>query len=244
MSCATLPPLPSRTRPHTSPGSRSSSNSTFLTSPVDSKHPPKRRLARKNRVHPDSTLNSRLPNRPPPNSIPTSPTHSTALKSTSSSNASHTRLSSANSLNSTFFGPLLTTDLRKGGRRPSVNTSWVFDGQRQLESCFLDGHAKVFVATWNMHEEKVCVDMRYSLVPKLLPCKKKDEEGPGYEARQIPHSQAPSRLSITCFKSGGGAWEQGYSCSLSVYLNYRIFPLVWMTFSFPLHMSRQQTCTS
>lgn len=31
---------------------------------------------------------------------------------------------------------------------------------------------------------------------------------PGYEARQIPHSQAPSRLSITCFKSGGGAWEQ------------------------------------
>ena len=158
----TLPPLPSRTRPHTSPGSRSSSNSTFPTSPVDSKHPPKGRLARKNRVHPDGTLNnsnSGLPNRPPPNSNPTSPTHSTALKSTSSSNASHLRLSSANSLNSTFFGPLLTTDLRKGGRRPSANTSWVFDSQRQLESCFPDGHAKVFVTTWNMHEEKVCVDM-------------------------------------------------------------------------------------
>ena len=155
---ASLPPLPSRTRPHTSPGSRSSSNSTFLTSPVDSKRPPKGRLTRKNRVHPDGTLNNskgRLPNRPPPNSNPTSPTLSTALKSTSSSNESHTRLLSANSLNSTFFGPLLTTDLRKGGRRPSANTSWVFDGQRQLESCFPDGHANVFVTTWNMHEEKV-----------------------------------------------------------------------------------------
>ena len=155
---ASLPPLPSRTRPHTSPGSRSSSNSTFLTSPVDSKRPPKGRLTRKNRVHPDGTLNNskgRLPNRPPPNSNPTSPTPSTALKSTSSSNESHTRLSSANSLNSTFFGLLLTTDLRKGGRRPSANTSWLFDGQRQLESCFPNGHANVFVTTWNMHEEKV-----------------------------------------------------------------------------------------
>ncbi len=79
----------------------------------------------------------------------TSPTN---LHSTSSSNALST-----NSFASSTIAPLLTSRLRKGGRRPSVDTHWDTSGEEQLESCVPDRHIRVFVTTWNMHEEKVSI---------------------------------------------------------------------------------------
>ena len=51
--------------------------------------------------------------------------------------------------------PLLTASARKGGRIASADTDWSFDGEMQLESIFPDKHISVYIATWNMHNEKV-----------------------------------------------------------------------------------------
>ena len=146
-----LPPLPSGKRP---PDRKSSTQGV----PTHSTHPQKRRLVRNNRIHPDSGPTSpdgQPPPKPPPKSNSTLPGHSAAFEGTSSSNVSYARLFSTDSLNSTSIGPLLTTSLRKGGTMPSAETRWEFDGERQLESCFPDRHARIFVVTWNMCEGKV-----------------------------------------------------------------------------------------
>ena len=134
------PPLPKQFP--TSP-SRSSTDST---SPLHSKTHPKdrRNWGRKNRVHPQHITND----------LVTSPAHSINLRSTSSSS----RLSgSLNSTVSLTLAPLLTTRLRKGGKRPSVDTRWESRGGEQLEAFFPNRHIRVLVATWNMQEEKVSV---------------------------------------------------------------------------------------
>ena len=51
--------------------------------------------------------------------------------------------------------PLLTASARKGGRIPSADTDWSFDGRSQLESLFPDKQISIYIATWNMHNEKV-----------------------------------------------------------------------------------------
>jgi len=51
--------------------------------------------------------------------------------------------------------PLLTASARKGGRIPSADTDWSFDGKSQLESLFPDKLISIYIATWNMHNEKV-----------------------------------------------------------------------------------------
>lgn len=51
--------------------------------------------------------------------------------------------------------PLLTASARKGGRIPSADTDWSFDGELQLESIFPDKQISIYLATWNMHNEKV-----------------------------------------------------------------------------------------
>lgn len=55
--------------------------------------------------------------------------------------------------------PLLTASARKGGRIPSADTDWSFDGQTQLESIFPDKQISIYIATWNMHNEKVRVSI-------------------------------------------------------------------------------------
>ena len=129
----TLPPHAFRL--HTSPGHRARTSTNSFTSPMHSHKLGK--LGRKNRIHP---LEMKLP----------SPAH---LKSTSSSNASHGRLSLSSTVST--LPPLLTTNLRKGGTRPSADVSWDCDGESVLENFFPDRHVRVFVVTWNMHEEKV-----------------------------------------------------------------------------------------
>ena len=51
--------------------------------------------------------------------------------------------------------PLLTASARKGGRIASADTDWSFDGKSQLESLFPDKLISIYIATWNMHNEKV-----------------------------------------------------------------------------------------
>lgn len=51
--------------------------------------------------------------------------------------------------------PLLTTQMRKGGTLPSINTNWECDGEALLESAFPERELTVFVGTWNMQEHKV-----------------------------------------------------------------------------------------
>lgn len=65
--------------------------------------------------------------------------------------------STTDSILSATITPLLTSSLRKGGRKPSVGTCFDFDADGQLESCFPDRHLRVFIVTWNMQEQKVCV---------------------------------------------------------------------------------------
>ncbi len=56
---------------------------------------------------------------------------------------------------STTITPLLTSDLRKGGRKPSEKVCFEFDAESQLLSCFPDRQLQVFIVTWNMQERKV-----------------------------------------------------------------------------------------
>ena len=66
--------------------------------------------------------------------------------------------STTDSILSAAITPLLTSSLRKGGRKPSMDTCFDFDAEGQLESCFPDRHLRVFIVTWNMQEQKVgCV---------------------------------------------------------------------------------------
>ena len=51
--------------------------------------------------------------------------------------------------------PLLTASARKGGRFASADTDWSFDGESQLENIFPDKQISIYIATWNMHNEKV-----------------------------------------------------------------------------------------
>ena len=51
--------------------------------------------------------------------------------------------------------PLLTTQMRKGGTLPSINTHWGCDGEALLEGVLPERELVVFVGTWNMQEHKV-----------------------------------------------------------------------------------------
>lgn len=62
--------------------------------------------------------------------------------------------------------PLLTASARKGGRIPSADTNWSFDGESQLENIFPEKQISVYIATWNMHNEK---ELPASLDDLLLP---------------------------------------------------------------------------
>lgn len=64
---------------------------------------------------------------------------------------------------------LLTTQLRKGGTLPSVETDWECDGVAVLEGILPDRELTVFVGTWNMHERKVSLPLDLS-VPDLQLC--------------------------------------------------------------------------
>lgn len=59
------------------------------------------------------------------------------------------------------LSPLLTKSMRKGGSIPSANTDWGCDNISLLESILPDGVLKIFIGSWNMHEEKTlpsCLD--------------------------------------------------------------------------------------
>ena len=178
-----LPPLPSsgssmssssKRRPYTSPGHHGCSSTDSYPSPLHHCSSPERRsirsrssrsvrsrhTIRRNRVHPE--VKPKLAE-----FSQTSPVdNTTALKRTLST-SSHPKLdrfhSSSSSINSTLSAPvppLLTSDLRRGGRMPSVDGgSWDFDAEAQLENSFPDKHIQVYVATWNMQEQKVGFDL-------------------------------------------------------------------------------------
>ena len=55
--------------------------------------------------------------------------------------------------------PLLTKSMRKGGSIPSANTDWGCDNISLLESILPDGVLKIFIGSWNMHEEKVKISI-------------------------------------------------------------------------------------
>ena len=79
-----------------------------------------------------------------------------SIKTPMSSHGDHTLLLSSPDFNhSGPLQPLLTASARKGGRIPSADTNWSFDGELQLENVFPDKQISIYVATWNMHNEKV-----------------------------------------------------------------------------------------
>ena len=79
-----------------------------------------------------------------------------SIKTPMSSQGDHTLLLSSPDFNhSGPLQPLLTASARKGGRIPSADTDWSFDGELQLENVFPDKQISIYVATWNMHNEKV-----------------------------------------------------------------------------------------
>ena len=117
---------------------------------------------RDSRIHPED-------NRPPNLEIIPSPrlhsTTSTLKSSTLSSSMGMDKrtLSSTDSTSSTFSStltPLLTSSLRKGGgSQPGSAAAWGFDADAQLENCFPGRHMRVLVATWNMQQQKVNIEV-------------------------------------------------------------------------------------
>ena len=60
---------------------------------------------------------------------------------------------SSSSLNSSL-PPLLCSQLRKGGQRPSPSVDWSRDAVAELTQLLPDQHLRVFVVTWNMQQMK------------------------------------------------------------------------------------------
>ena len=58
---------------------------------------------------------------------------------------------------SSSLPPLLGSQLRKGGRRPSVSTDWTSRGAAELERCLPLSQLGLFVCTWNMQQMTVSV---------------------------------------------------------------------------------------
>jgi len=78
------------------------------------------------------------------------------IKSPMNSSGEHNLLLGSPAFNhSGPLQPLLTASARKGGRIPSADTNWSFDGESQLENIFPDKQISIYIATWNMHNEKV-----------------------------------------------------------------------------------------
>ena len=79
-----------------------------------------------------------------------------SIKTPMSSHGERTLLLSSPDFNhSGPLQPLLTASARKGGRIASADTDWSFDGELQLENVFPDKQISIYIATWNMHNEKV-----------------------------------------------------------------------------------------
>lgn len=79
-----------------------------------------------------------------------------SIKSPLNSHGDRTVLLSSPEFNQS--GPLqslLTASARKGGRIASADVDWSFDGDQQLENILPDKQISIYVATWNMHNEKV-----------------------------------------------------------------------------------------
>ena len=104
----------------------------------------------------------------PPKKLPPIPTNVVAstpafgyeplgsIKTPMSSHGERTLLLSSPELShSGPLQPLLTASARKGGRIASADTDWSFDGELQLENIFPDKQLSIYIATWNMHNEKV-----------------------------------------------------------------------------------------
>jgi len=62
-------------------------------------------------------------------------------------------IGSSSSLNSSL-PPLLCSQLRKGGQRPSPSVDWSRDTVTELTQLLPDQHLRVFVVTWNMQQMK------------------------------------------------------------------------------------------
>ncbi len=143
----------------------SSEDSSPLHRPVRIPITNGRRKPKRNEVHPqsqddDDTLSEGLS---PPPEIATSrfitaefPDPSMDQNATTIPPPRSRKLFSTNdSFASTTLTPLLTSDLRRGGRKPSTKMYFDFDAEGQLESCFPDRQIQVFIVTWNMQEKKV-----------------------------------------------------------------------------------------
>ena len=63
--------------------------------------------------------------------------------------------------------PLFSSQLRKGGRRPSPSVDWSSDGEAQLHSCLPDQQLGVFVGTWNMQQINVRESLPFPSSPFL-----------------------------------------------------------------------------
>ena len=157
----------------------SSTNSSPLHRPIKTQNAGIKIKSRRNQVHPHSQDSDLLEGfSPPPDNahtrfhIPdlTITDHQTAttyqtreMVDFNSTLPEGKRLfSTSDSLVSTLstLTPLLTSDLRKGGRKPSEKVCFEFDTESQLLNCFPDRQLQVFIVTWNMQERKVMVYYR------------------------------------------------------------------------------------
>ena len=157
--------VPTRiSRPHGQGGSSQIFHSTPLhPHPNGSWRGRRRRNKRKkgNRIHPEfqppsDALPQHTVTAPQPPSPTMSPPHSTMTYSIQSApGPSHSLPQSSvmtHSILNYSLPPLLSSQLRKGGRRPSLSVDWSSDGAAELRRCLSDGQLGVYVATWNMQQ--------------------------------------------------------------------------------------------
>lgn len=115
-----------------------------------------------NRIHPefqppcDPALQNIVSESNPPNTAVSPPYCSTtySLQSAPGPTLPHSSIMSHNILNCSL-PPLLGSQLRKGGRRPSPSVDWSSDGAAELRRCLPDGRLGVYAATWNMQQLSV-----------------------------------------------------------------------------------------
>lgn len=115
-----------------------------------------------NRIHPefqppcDTDSQNIVTALQPPNTAVSPPYSSTtySLRSAPGPTLPQSSIMSHNIMNYSL-PPLLGSQLRKGGKRPSPSVDWSSDGAAELRRCLPDGQLGVYVATWNMQQLSV-----------------------------------------------------------------------------------------
>lgn len=158
-------PVPAETSRISRPRGQRGSSQIFHSTPLHP-HPNgswrgrqrRNKWKRGNRIHPEfqppsDAVPQHSVTAPQPPSPTMSPPHSNLAYSIQSApDPTHSLPIMNHSILNYSLPPLLSSQLRKGGRRPSLSVDWSNDGAAELRRCLSDGQLGVYVATWNMQQ--------------------------------------------------------------------------------------------